>query len=275
MIGVLVGSCSNLKTKNSRLETYEVVSSSEIFPFYDTDSEVFYKISNDQDHLVIRLKTSNQNAVRKMTELGLTFYFDIKGHKGKKTYIKYPLKQNRQGPHSMNDLNLTEEQKEKLSPPEIDFNSQFEHISDEAIFCQDEIEEHIQVNANPYQIKTQWDALDNHEILLTLSIPQKILWTEKTTNLDKLSIGVVSGFSTSSDQENNRPPMGSNNGQQGPPPSGQSGGMGGPPSGGGGGPGGQKPNGNGPQNQMEGDFMNSTSMTTPIDFWFKVNLYTN
>ena len=245
---IVLGSCASLNTVSSIEETSDKTTS---FKYSDSASNVLYSITNDSENLYVRLNTSETASIAKMLKTGLTVYFDVDGKKGKNLSVLYPLAQDQQ-------ISLSQTPGSGNSTPKIELNKLLPQLSDVITYNNNGVTEHLSAIAADSDIKVSIKSLSKSEITYQLTIPFNKITTDDLSSLSNLSIGIVSGrFYPPTTDGNGRPGGGQGSGQ------GMSGG------GMGGGQGKGRGAGNGGNSQGQG---NMSAMTTPIKFWFKVDL---
>ena len=238
----MLGSCASLNTVSSVEETSDNTTS---FKYSDSDSNVLYSVSNDNENLYVRLNTSETASIAKMLKTGITVYFDVDGKKGKNVSVLYPLAQDQQ-------MSLSQTPGSGNSTPKIELNKLIPQLSDVITYNNNGVTEHFSAIAADSDIKVSIKALNNSEITYQLTIPFNKIIINGLSSLSNLSIGIVSGrFYPPSADGNGRP--GSGQGMSG-------GGMGG---------GQGKGRGAGSGGSGQG---NMSAMTRPIKFWFKVDI---
>ena len=248
---LVISSCASLNTVNS----IEDISDKEnLYRYSNTDSNLLYYVSNDAENLYIRLNTSETTSIAKILRTGLTIYFDVKGKKRKDIFVHYPLAQNQQ----LSDNEIPRPGNNNIHTPQIELTKLISQISDIASYSNHKITEDFSVVMADSDIKINIQAKTNTEITYSLSIPFTKIAKNGLADLSNLSVGIVSGRFDS--------PASGGSGKSG-GGQGQSGaGMGSSGMHSGGGQGRGRGMGSG---QAQG---NMSAMTTPIKFWFKIDI---
>ncbi len=255
---ILLYSCVSLNKVESTRETNN---NSNEYTYSDSDSKIRYNVTNDKKDLHIKLSTSEFTTIMKIMRTGLIINFDLNGKKSEKTYFQYPLPQtNRFAGQDMvkqgNGMGTR-----------FDLNKLFAQISDEAIFNRDGEVEQLNVLASKSDVKVYMKAVNNEEMTYDLFIPLNKISKDGIASLSKLSVGITTGKIENTSSEGGRGEgMSGGRGGRGGMSGGMGGGRGGRGGMGGGGRGGSMGGG-----ERSGAFDRS-SMTKPIEIWFKLNL---
>ena len=241
---LIISSCASLNTVNS---IQDISDKEDLYRYSNTDSNLLYYVSNDDENLYIRLSTSETTSIAKILRTGLTIYFDVKGKKSKDIFVHYPLAQNQ---HLSGNNNIY--------TPQIELPKLIAQISDIASYSNNNMTEDFSVVMADSDIKINIQSKSNTEITYSLSIPFTKIAKNGLADLSNLSVGIVSGRYDSPSSGGS----GKSGGGQG-----QSGaGMGSSGMHSGGGQGRGRGMGSG---QAQG---NMSAMTTPIKFWFKIDI---
>ncbi|NVN95640.1 MAG: hypothetical protein HXX18_10205 [Bacteroidetes bacterium] len=224
------------------------------YRFYDANSKIRYQITNEEKNLIIRLNTVEIPTIMKILRSGLTFYFDVNGKKQTKVYFQYPIAHNGQ-------MSVAPERPEFLKGqrPEMDIKGMLVKASKIGVFVSNDKTEEISVLSPNSEIRVNVEALNNSEITYELSIPFTKISANGTPALSNLSIGIVSEKLEMHTKTGSK--------HEGMQEGGSPGGM----------QGGTPPNGRGRQGGMQDsdrpdDEPNMASMSTSVEFWFKVDL---
>ena len=244
--------CSSLELFTSLPEKAETKND---YRFYNANSKIRYQITNDEKNLIIRLNTVEIPTIMKMLRAGLTFYFDVNGKKQTKVYFQYPLAHNGQ-------KSVAPERQEfpKGQRPEMDIKGMLVKASKIGVFVSNDKTEEISVLSPNAEIRVNIEALNSSEITYELSIPFTKISANGISALSNLSIGIVSGKLEIPEKTGGR----HGGMQEGGSPGGMQGGA--PPNGGGRRQGGMQGAG------RPDDGADMISMSTAIEFWFKVDL---
>ncbi|MFZ4401103.1 MAG: hypothetical protein ACOYO1_13785 [Bacteroidales bacterium] len=253
LIFILFISCTSLETFTSLTEGTEIKND---YRFYDTASKIRYQITNDDKNLFIRLNTVEKATIMKMLRSGFNFYFDVNGKKQKSVYFQYPIAHNTQlsVPHEKQDL-------PKAQRPDMDIKSMIVQASKMGIWVSNGKTEQISVLSKEAEISVNIEALNNTEITYELTIPLDKISANGITSLTNLSIGIVSG-------KLSMPSFGKGRGVDSQEEDGSVGMQGGRDHGGM--PGGGRQH-DGMQGEGRPDGNDVSAMTTPVEFWFKLN----
>tara|TARA_R110002050_G_scaffold141251_2_gene266313 strand:+ start:21477 stop:22238 length:762 start_codon:yes stop_codon:yes gene_type:complete len=236
--------CTNLQTVTSIEKSKEISSN---YKYYDSDSQIRYQVSNNEDFLFLTLNTSNRASIMKIIRTGLTIYFDTNGKKTKETYIQYPVRK------LSNLENVKSNQDPRNKPHKMNLSNMISGVPLLANYYIDETEHSIQLTNDTSGLTASLTE-ENGALTYRIKIPFSKITTHGANSLTNFVVGIESGAFKSPSQ---RPSQNSGG------PSGQGGGGGG--RGGAGRPGGPG-NGGAPGGGQ------STEMTEPIKFWFKVSL---
>lgn len=229
-----LGACKSLDTVNSKEMSNEVQ-----FTRYDSDSKVRYNVYNSASHLRIVMSTNDNAAISKILKGGLTVYFDDSGKKATSTFVKYPIKSGTQvkGMETM--------PKGNQAP---DLGALIAQVPKTKIYSYSGKQQRLELLEGDIELKLYAEGT---ELFYEILIPFDQISALSKTDLIDLTVGVISG--TLEMPKGRGAPDGQGGERSGPPP-------------GGGGRGG----GGGPQSGSGGPSMES--MSSPIDFWFKVIL---
>ncbi|NWJ51413.1 MAG: hypothetical protein HXX14_11175 [Bacteroidetes bacterium] len=257
---ILLCSCASLNKVESTRETN---SNSNEYTYSDTDSKIRYNVTNDKKDLHIKLNTSEFTTIMKIMRTGLIINFDLNGKKSEKTYFQYPLPQtNRFAGRDM-------AKQGNGMGTRFDLNKLFAQISDEAVFNRNGEVEQLNVLATNSDVKVYMKATNNEEMTYDLYIPLNKISKDGIASLSKLSVGITTGKVDNESAEGGRGEGMSAGGRGG--RGGMPGGMGGGGRGGRGGMSGGGRSGGMEGGERSGSF-NKSSMTKPIEIWFKLNL---
>lgn len=259
---ILLCGCVSLNKVESTRETN---SNSNEYTYSDTDSKIRYNVTNDKKDLHIKLNTSEFITIMKIMRTGLIINFDLNGKKSEKTYFQYPLPQtNRFAGRDMI-------KQENGMGTRFDLNKLFAQISDEAIFNRNGEVEQLNVLATNSEVKVYMKAINNEEMTYDLYIPLNKISKDGIASLSKLSIGITTGKVDNASSSGNGRGEGMSGGGRG-GRGGMSGGMGGGGRGGRGGMGGGGGRSGGMGDGERSGGSDRSSMTKPIEFWFKLDL---
>jgi len=265
---IILSSCTSLNKVDS---TREKTTQTNEYNYSDPESQIRYQITNDEKNLHIKLNTSDASTIMKVLRTGLKICFDVNGKKNQKVYFQYPLAQKRQ----FSDQERSNPGNQERSKPangdqrRFDLNRMIAQIPNEGEFDRNGEKDRILILSTDSDIKASIRALKNEEIIYDLIIPLNRISKAGFSSLSKLSIGIVTEkMATSSMGGGRSGGMGGGGRSGGMGGGGRSGGMGG------GGRGGM--GGGGRSGGMSGEGgsggMDRSSMSKPIDIWFKLNL---
>ncbi len=231
------------------------------YSYYNKESQVLYKVTNDDKNLHVILNTTSQASILKILKTGLTIYFDISGKKKQDVFVHYPYKLNY-------DLKKEDYKKDaNTDPNKKNLNYFVSQIPAELIFSDHNATEHINLHDVNIDIKDSITVLHNDEIIYELIIPLSRISKKGLFSLANLSIGVVSGkFDI---------PTARNVGGTTARPGGISSGVGasgGMPSGSNAGNMANQPSDDIPSAAGSTGDSDLSTMGIPIEFWFKVKL---
>lgn len=253
LIGVGTISCTSLITVNSISENNAL---NTISKYYDSDSQIRYMVSNDEEYLHLNLKTNYQPTIAKIMRAGLKIYLDKNGKKNKSVYIQYPI-------GSSQDF----EQFKSKGPEgnkEPDLNTLINSTSIGAAYVRGDQRESFTTLNPKSHIQLAISTNKSKELVYDLIIPFTEITPNGRADLFNLSIGIVTGsfdIATKSPLENEgvtRSGAGQPNGSLGIPQQGASSGN---ASYSGGGTSGSAPH------------QGYTDLNEESKFWFLVGLY--
>ena len=244
---ILTG-CSTLQVTTSIAEEEQ---RDDIISQYQFEDNILYQVSNDQENLHIKFKTSDRSSIMKILGQGTYLYFDIKGKKKRDVSLEYPMA-SENGTDRRPGMNQNPGERTRLDLTEI-----LARIPKEAELINHKESELIQFNMLESDIKPSLTVSGESEITYDLIIPFHRISKNGLSSITTLSVGIVTkGMNPSS--------MG-----------GQSGRMGGMPQGGGkkGGKGGGMSGGrSGSMDGRQGGPRDG-EMASPINIWFLVDLH--
>ena len=225
------------------------------YSLYDPDSNIQYQVSNDQENLHIKFKTSDWSSIMKIINQGSKIYFDIKGKQKKDVFVEYPMT----GQKGMNTRPDMKQVPGQASTPEL--SNMLEVVPKEAVFTSHKESEIIQFSLVETDIKPSITVTGKSEITYDLIIPFHRLSENGLASITTLSIGIVTESMNMQSMDGVRADrMGGAGGRSG----GGKGGSGGGRSGGG---------MSGAGGDRSGGRMGQGEMPTPINIWFLVDLY--
>ena len=256
LVIILLSSCASLDKVESARE--KDIKTNE-YTYSDPVSKIRYNIMNDDKNLHIILNTYDFATISKIFRTGLKICFDVTGKKKNKVYLEYPLASNQMSPV-----------RGKTRPAGgetsiFDLNRLVEQIPNEAEFDRNGVKERIILVSNDSDVKASIRVSNNSEIIYDVVIPFTRISKDGITSLSRLSLGVVSGNTETQSTGGGRSGGMGGGGRSG---GGRSGGMGGGGRSGGMGGGGRS--GGGSEGGSGG--MDRSSISKPIDFWFKLDL---
>lgn len=246
---IILGSCASLNTVSSVEHTANEASS---FRYNDSNSNVLYSVANDNENLYVSLNTSETTSIAKILRTGLSIYFDVNGKKAKDLFVQYPLAQKQK----LSKEEMSNPGSSNNSSPNTQLTKLLAQMSYQAIYHKLSETESFSVLDKNSEIKIVIESVTSSEITYHLTIPFNKIAISGKSDLSKLSVGIVSGRF---DPPDSSAGAGSGSGQGGGQGSGMSGG----------GQGGGQGRGMSGGGQSQG---NMSAMTTPIKFWFKVEL---
>ena len=245
----LISSCAKLPIYKSKSNDKFNVESG--FSGYDKKSSVRWLITNDEENLYLRLETADKLTSMKIIKTGLTLYIDTIGKKKKGMYIEFPLPGRstdfKQGGNSSNGNKNPKGIQPKFSEEDI-----LDKMPRQALFHSNSeiISFNYLVEKNEFDIDLRFS--NTGDLVYSIKIPFEKIKSGGLSDLNRLSIGFVSGaFKAAGGNMNNMQKQGRGSNK---------GGMKG-----GGGKGGGKGNKSGS--------MQSSLITHPVKIWFEVDLY--
>ena len=207
IVAVVLTGCASLTTVNSIEETK---SGTALYKNYDSDSQIRFLVSNDENNLHLSLKTTHQPTIAKILRAGLTIYFDKNGKKKKNVYIQYPM-------GSSQDFSQFKGKGKQKTPSDLKSLINSTSVAAEYVFFE---EKQAFTTTHPKSnIQLSLTANEEKELVYDLIIPFDKIALNGKADLFNLSIGIVTG---SFDIPSSRPSTG-----QGGGPSGAGGGAGG------------------------------------------------
>lgn len=152
-----------------------------------TDNNVLYKVSSDAVYLYLNVSTLDKGTAMSMLRRGITVYFDVRGKHKKDVYIKYPYSTEpipfKQG---------LQEESDNEEPPSFDLNNSIENIPEEAEYGFFDDKQQFHKELNNLDMKLGYKYTPSNRLLeFYLRIPKDKIMSNKTKDLSKLSIGVV------------------------------------------------------------------------------------
>jgi hypothetical protein len=210
--------------------------------YNDPETDIQYAVSNDQENVHIYLRISDQMEIMKIMRGGLKFYFDIEGNKSRDVYLQYPQPPNQRH----NGMNEPPNREEGQDPGYR--NEMHRRMFGDALFVQGNEQIEIDVLQDSADVQVVMEMLGRSEMNFVLTLPFNYLDDDGLDNINKMSVGIVSG-------KMQRPSGMSSGRSRGSGPGGRRPGAGQPPGGG-------TPSGG-----------NMSAMNTRIDFWFTVDLF--
>lgn len=240
------------RTMNTLQSHHTNENQDEKFQYYDREHKVAYWVENNDTEIHLKLGFYKQSNIEKVLSGGLSVYFDVKGKKKKNVLLNYPLRNERRRIPPQRE-NVQRNEPQKMAS---------------AVFVYFDKAKRFDVNESNNDIAIKLYSEKKGELLYDLVIPVRLIRPNGLDDLSKLSIGVVSG---AINRPQGRPENAENR---------QDGGMNGPRGQGGGGrgmggPGMEGQGMRGPENggQRGPGMENQAGMSSPIDFWFKVDLF--
>jgi len=224
---------------------------------YDSENRVSYGCFNDDRYLMIRVKVTDRDVLRKIFATGFTIWIDTTARKNPQFGVKYPLPQGLQtNQRSTKDYIPIDADLQKKKPPQQDMQNMFLTALNniEMVGFSNEAVKNARLNVREGEAITAWIHFDEESAMYyELKIPFSEISPEGQPTERLISIGLQSG-------KTEMPTGGFSSGR----PS-NGGGPGGRPGEGQGQPGGmQRGDGDSPP-QMGA----SQSMSQPIEIWMK------
>ena len=252
---ILTG-CSTLQVTTSIAEEEQ---RDDIISQYQFEDNILYQVSNDQENLHIKFKTSDRSSIMKILGQGTYLYFDIKGKKKRDVSLEYPMA-SENGTNRRPGMNQNPGERTRLDLAEM-----LDRIPKEAELLNHKESELIQFSLLESDIKPSLTVTGESEITYDLIIPFHRISKNGLSSITTLSVGIVTKGMNSSSMGGQSGGMGGSRG----------GSMGGMPQGGGkkGGKGGGM--GGGRSGSMDGPQGGSRDgeMASPINIWFLVDLH--
>ncbi len=181
-ISLLFTACVPLVTINSISEKFIDTTTSK---HYDSDSQIRYCVSNDDNNLHLNLKTNHPATIAKILRSGLKVYFDKNGKKKKSVYINYPIGSSQDfqhfqtnGPGGSTSLDL------KSLIHSTSIAAEFIHFEKKESFTTLNPKSNIQLSITTNETK---------ELVYDLIIPFTEISPNGRADLFNLSIGIVTG----------------------------------------------------------------------------------
>ena len=246
-LALVLSSCSSLQKIPSLSENAGIPN---IYPNYSTENKIQYLITNDENNLHIRFNTSDRSSITKILRGGLTVYIDASGGKSQDIFVQYPIA------HSDASSRQSMRNTSDGERGEFDLNSIVSQVPEKAIISVNKANESIHPAMNNLGIRVSVSVSNTNELNYDLLIPFSKISNNGISSLADLSIGIVTGkieFPQMNRERNEGDYAGSGRG------GGNRDGIGG----GGGRHGGGK----------SGNGIDRTSLNTPVDIWFKLDLY--
>ena len=210
------------------------------FCCYDTDSKVYYQVSNDEENLHIKLNTAEPGSMAKILKTGLKIYFDIEGKKNQDVFFQYPIISSQDIPN--------QKSMKRNGNQSFNFPKQVSEYHKEALFNQYGSVDRFPLLLSNSDIKVSISVNDKRELDYDLIIPFSRIAEGGIPSFSDLSIGIVSG------KMNRTSAVNSGQSQARMSGGGKGGGRRGMS-------GGKRPNNSA-----------KSAMSSPINIWFKVNL---
>ena len=246
LLFLAVGGCTSMQTVTS-VENSKATPSN--YKYYDSKSKIRYQVSSNEQYLFLTFNTSNGASIMKIVRTGLTIYFDSNGKKKKDSYIQYPVGK------------LAKMEKGKIKPDhqpkpkKMNLSNMISGVPREAIYYTNETARTINLTTDTAGFEASLKE-ENGALTYTIRIPFSKIEGTNYNSRNELAIGVESGeFSMPSQRPTQSASVQGGRGGKG--------GGGGGGHGGGGRPGGASSGPGGGQ---------SSEMTTPIKFWFRISL---
>lgn len=215
------------------------------YRFYDAESKVRYHVSNDAENLYITLNTAEPASILKIMRTGLWIYFDVEGKKHRNVFVQYPL-MDAEGA----TFNEEDEENNPMQNP-LRLQHEIEELRMEAIYNNGKTQDLITTLGSGIQVVLT--APSPQEITYRIQMPFSKISDIPFSDLQKLSVGIVSGGLENKVVRKTRPSNASMQNNQ--MPGMQNAG----------------PNGNLMGGQLGGaDF---SGLTVPIEFWLNITLY--
>ena len=182
-ITLLAAACKTLPMVNSVEEEKAHALTSK---YYDSKSQIRYRVSNDHDHLHLNIKTNYEPTIAKILRAGLTIYFDPSGRKKKDIYVKYPI-------GSPQDVQQVKPSGPRGKKP--DLKTLINATSIGAEFVYNEKKKNFTTLNPTSNIQLSIKSNSSKELEYDLIIPFKEITPNGRADLMNLSIGIVTeGF---------------------------------------------------------------------------------
>lgn len=148
--------------------------------YYDEKSQINYRLANDDTFLYLQLKTKNNYTVAKIVDMGLTIYFDPKGHQNKGIQINCPIDRL--------------DRDHIILPPNnrLGVESMLDSITHEGIVSFPGSDEKQQLKLHEEGIEVAIELGTFGGIIYEIKVPFSFLDANSPDELNHLSIGVVS-----------------------------------------------------------------------------------
>lgn len=170
---------------------------------YNPESRIRYEVSNDQDHIHIKLNTSNPYSIIKIFKTGLQVYFDLEGKKKETVFLQYP------------EANTTElespNKATKAQQKALDYNAILLQTSKKAYYVRHEKTDIFTINQADHDIKVKIEVIGENELVYDLIIPIKRFTDLSIDSIPNLAIGIVSGAFERADNKRNQEQYGNGN----------------------------------------------------------------
>ncbi len=217
---------------------------------FDNNSAIRYAISNDKEYLYVRLEALSRPSVLKIVQSGFYIYIDTLEKKNKEMWFNFPIGKTDQVFQAK--LMREGDEENAAMARKLELESQIKDISKSALFVANKVEESVENDLEKgfaFNIKPGEYGSMNYYAAIRLDKIKK----GGFKNIDKLSIGIISGAF----KKPTLPGGGGGNG------GGRQGGMNRMPQAQ------QQSNSNVDMNKMREMYL----MSLPINFWINVQLF--
>jgi hypothetical protein len=271
---LMLASCSKMPVYKSKSYNQQTTNESpnSIADNFDKKANVRYGFANDNSHFYIQAEFSDRESLMKIMRGGLIVYFDPNGKKGKDYQLKIE-----KSDQQLNEYTMLSNQRQNSGNGDRQGERQNMPSTIAAVLSKvtwdkngKELVFYNKMQKEPILVELLPAAQDQ----LTLSIKMPLSEIPLSANNSTFSLGIATGKDNMKGMSGNQP-GGGGGGMGGPGGgmgggSGPGGGMGGPGGGGMGGPGGGGMGGPGGGGRPDG--APSSSGTSPIEIWCKVQL---
>ncbi|KAA3639691.1 MAG: hypothetical protein DWQ02_03250 [Bacteroidetes bacterium] len=189
---LLITSCSK------QLGLYQSYSESDFSPEtsvfnHDETNDLYWLVTNDSDHLYLRIHSSKMTTQMKMLNAGFTVYLDPTGEKSESTFLNFPVRRERRRMDRENTGRRPSGAPGGGERPKFDVNRVIERIDSSAVFVLEGTKETFNYKANDSGIEIAVFEGEEGVFHYFSVIPFNKISPEGEKAISKLSIGLVSG----------------------------------------------------------------------------------